>query len=67
MQEGGPEAAMAAISDGFLSNLAADRQRRGGRGHGPPLRGERRDLAVPRRHPKTDFDATLEALAGSLG
>jgi alkanesulfonate monooxygenase SsuD/methylene tetrahydromethanopterin reductase-like flavin-dependent oxidoreductase (luciferase family) len=67
MQEGGPEAALAAISDRFLSSLAAV---------GSPEEA----AASVRRYaesgatspclggiPKTDFDATLEALAGSLG
>jgi alkanesulfonate monooxygenase SsuD/methylene tetrahydromethanopterin reductase-like flavin-dependent oxidoreductase (luciferase family) len=66
MQEGGPEAAVAAISDRFLSRLAAI---------GTP---EEAIASVRRYHEsgatspciggiaRTDFDATLEALAGSL-
>jgi len=66
MQEGGPEAAMAEISDRFLSSLAA-------------IGSAEEAAASVRRYaesgatspclggiPKTDFDATLEALAGSL-
>ena len=64
MQEGGPEAAVAAISDRFLSNLAA-------------VGSADEAAAVVRRYAesgvtspclggisRTDFDATLEALAG---
>jgi alkanesulfonate monooxygenase SsuD/methylene tetrahydromethanopterin reductase-like flavin-dependent oxidoreductase (luciferase family) len=67
MQEGGPEAAVAAISDRFLSSLAA-------------VGSADEAAASVRRYAesgatspclggisKTDFDATLEALAGSLG
>jgi alkanesulfonate monooxygenase SsuD/methylene tetrahydromethanopterin reductase-like flavin-dependent oxidoreductase (luciferase family) len=67
MQEGQPEAAMAAISDRFLDDLTAI--------------GSAEDAAASVRRyadsgatapcvsaiPKTDFDATLEALAGCLG
>jgi alkanesulfonate monooxygenase SsuD/methylene tetrahydromethanopterin reductase-like flavin-dependent oxidoreductase (luciferase family) len=66
MQEGGPEAAMAAISDEFLQTLAA-------------VGTVEEATAIVRRYadsgttspaiggiPKTDFDATLEALAGSV-
>jgi alkanesulfonate monooxygenase SsuD/methylene tetrahydromethanopterin reductase-like flavin-dependent oxidoreductase (luciferase family) len=66
MREGGPQAAGAAISDRFLETLAAV--------------GTREEAATTVRRyaeagagspcvggiPKTDFDATLEALAGSL-
>jgi alkanesulfonate monooxygenase SsuD/methylene tetrahydromethanopterin reductase-like flavin-dependent oxidoreductase (luciferase family) len=65
MQEGGPEAATAAISDGFLQTLAA-------------VGTVEEATATVRRYveagttspaiggiPKTDFDVTLEALAGS--
>jgi alkanesulfonate monooxygenase SsuD/methylene tetrahydromethanopterin reductase-like flavin-dependent oxidoreductase (luciferase family) len=67
MQENGPEAAMAAISDRFLSSLAA-------------IGSADQAAATVRRYAesgatspclggisKTDFDTTLEALAGSLG
>jgi alkanesulfonate monooxygenase SsuD/methylene tetrahydromethanopterin reductase-like flavin-dependent oxidoreductase (luciferase family) len=66
MQEGGPEAAMEAISDRFLGTLSAvgtreqateTVRRYAAAGAGSPCIG-----AIP----KTDFDATLEALAGSL-
>jgi alkanesulfonate monooxygenase SsuD/methylene tetrahydromethanopterin reductase-like flavin-dependent oxidoreductase (luciferase family) len=67
MEEGGPEAAVAAISDRFLGRLAAigtpeeatasvHRYREAG-ATSPCIGGIAR----------TDFDATLEALAGSLG
>ena len=67
MQESGPEAALAAISDDFLSDLAA-------------VGSAEEAAAMVRRYAdsgatspciggisKTDFDTTLEALAGSLG
>jgi alkanesulfonate monooxygenase SsuD/methylene tetrahydromethanopterin reductase-like flavin-dependent oxidoreductase (luciferase family) len=67
MQESGPEAAMAEISERFLSSLAA-------------IGGADEATASVRRYAdsgatspclggisKTDVDATLEALAGSLG
>jgi alkanesulfonate monooxygenase SsuD/methylene tetrahydromethanopterin reductase-like flavin-dependent oxidoreductase (luciferase family) len=66
MQESGPEAALTAISDRFLEELAA-------------IGTVEQAAASVRRYaesgatspclggiPKTDFDATLEALAGSL-
>jgi alkanesulfonate monooxygenase SsuD/methylene tetrahydromethanopterin reductase-like flavin-dependent oxidoreductase (luciferase family) len=66
MQEGGPQAAVAAISDGFLASLAA-------------IGSAEEAAASVRRYAesgatspclggisKTDFDTTLEALAGSL-
>ena len=66
MQEGGPEAAMRAISDEYLGLLAA-------------IGGADEAAAAVRRYrdcgatspcvggiSKTDFDATLEALAGCL-
>ena len=66
MQEGGPDAAAAAISDDFLGLLAAIgspeeaaasvRRYRDGGATSPCVGGVAR----------TDFDATLEALAGSL-
>ena len=66
MEEAGPDAAIAAISDGFLATLAAV--------------GSAEDAAATVRRyseagasspclgaiPKTDFDITLEALAGCL-
>ena len=67
MRESGPEAALAAISDDFLSDLAA-------------VGSAEEAAAMVRRYAdsgatspciggisKTDFDTTLEALAGSLG
>ncbi len=66
MAEGGPKAALAGISDGFLSALTG-------------IGSAEEAVATVRRYadagttspclggiPKTDFDATLEALAGSL-
>ena len=66
MAEAGPDAAVAAISDGFLATLAA-------------VGGAEDAAATVRRYseagasspclgaiPKTDFDITLEALAGCL-
>jgi len=66
MQEGGPDAAMAAISERFLDSLAAigsaeqataSLRRYAESGASAPCVG-----AIPR----TDFDVTLEALAGAL-
>jgi alkanesulfonate monooxygenase SsuD/methylene tetrahydromethanopterin reductase-like flavin-dependent oxidoreductase (luciferase family) len=67
MREGGPDAAAAAISDRFLATLAA-------------VGGAEEAAATVRRYreagatspclgaiPKTDFDSTLESLAGCLG
>ena len=49
MQAGGPEAAIAAISDGFLQTLAAVGSAGRGHGDGAPLQRGRRQLAVRRR------------------
>jgi alkanesulfonate monooxygenase SsuD/methylene tetrahydromethanopterin reductase-like flavin-dependent oxidoreductase (luciferase family) len=67
MQEGGPEVAIEAISDDFLGTLAA-------------VGSKEEATATVRRYaesgvtspaiggiPRTDFDATLESLAGCLG
>ena len=68
MSEGGPEAAAAAISDRFLQTLAAVGSADEAGADRAPLPRRGSELAVRgRRSPKTDFDVTLEALAGCLG
>jgi alkanesulfonate monooxygenase SsuD/methylene tetrahydromethanopterin reductase-like flavin-dependent oxidoreductase (luciferase family) len=66
MQEGGPEAAIAAISDGFMEKLTAIGSVDEAAASIRRYREAGTDSPCVSALPKTDFDVTLEALAGSL-
>ncbi|HEY1277208.1 MAG TPA: LLM class flavin-dependent oxidoreductase [Thermoleophilaceae bacterium] len=66
MQEGGPEAATAAISDGFLDVLTAIGSAEEAAQSVRRYRDAGTTSPCVSALPKTDFDVTLEALAGAV-